>query len=88
MANRRAPWALMKEITGGCLSHQGTVCRNCGEFCGVDAISYCFAAGGITEPIIDADFCTGCGDCVASCPTMAIVVTPIAAEKPDAGDPA
>ena len=52
----------------GCVAHHGVICFSCKEPCIDDAILF----NGMFNPIIDTDKCTGCGFCVARCPTQAI----------------
>ncbi|MFG0315692.1 MAG: 4Fe-4S dicluster domain-containing protein [Planctomycetota bacterium JB042] len=58
----------------GCLAFRGTVCSVCVERCPVEG-ALRLEAG---RPVVDADVCTGCGDCVDVCPapTRAVVVRP------------
>ncbi len=57
--------------TEGCLAHNGVICFSCKEPCIDDAILF----NGLFNPVIDMDRCTGCGFCVARCPTLAIDFT-------------
>lgn len=69
-----APWVLHAQISDKCLTRQHVVCRTCGERCEVDAIHFKPALGGISQPALSDALCTGCGFCVADCPTQAISV--------------
>ncbi len=51
-----------------CVAHQGVICNACKEPCIDDAILF----NGMFNPVIDEDRCTGCGFCIARCPTQAI----------------
>jgi len=51
-----------------CVAHEGVICNSCKEPCIDDAILF----NGMFNPVIDEDRCTGCGFCMARCPTMAI----------------
>ena len=51
-----------------CVAHHGVICNSCKEPCIDDAILF----NGMFNPIIDEDKCTGCGFCMARCPTQAI----------------
>ena len=51
-----------------CVAHEGVICNSCKEPCIDDAILF----NGMFNPIIDEDKCTGCGFCMARCPTQAI----------------
>lgn len=68
------PWAIKARVGGDCLSHRGTECRICGEHCPVAAIRFSPRVGGPPVPEIDTNTCTGCGACVAPCPTKTITV--------------
>ncbi|WJW75363.1 ferredoxin-type protein NapF [Thiohalobacter sp. IOR34] len=68
------PWALRARIEAHCLVRQGVVCRTCGELCEAQAIRFRPVVGGSALPQIDDASCTGCGACVAPCPTRAIRV--------------
>lgn len=71
--NQSAPWPEQKvAVTQSCLAHQGVYCRSCGELCEQEAIS--FKPGISSVPEIDVADCTGCGACIAPCPTQAIAV--------------
>lgn len=68
------PWGAKAQIGEKCLAAQHVVCRTCGEQCEAAAIKFTPALGGVSLPSITLDACTGCGACVASCPTQAIEV--------------
>jgi ferredoxin-type protein NapF len=70
-----APWPARARISKNCLSMLGTVCRTCGEQCEAGAISFRLAVGGIAQPIVDNELCSGCGACVAPCPVGAVEVS-------------
>lgn len=70
----QAPWNLKALISDQCLARQGVECRICGDFCDVRAIRFTPRLGGSPLPDIDAEKCTGCGACLAPCPTAAIAV--------------
>lgn len=67
-----APWPYKAAINDACLPAQGVECRVCGDFCDVRAIVFAPRAGGCALPQINAETCTGCGACLAPCPTSAI----------------
>lgn len=67
------PWRLKAHIDlDNCLSMNATICRSCGEACDDGAIEFKLETGGIAEPILDYDQCTGCGACFAVCPVRVI----------------
>lgn len=68
------PWSYKAVIGPGCLPHKGVECRVCGDFCDARAIRFQPRLGGSPLPEINADLCTGCGACVAACPTQAIAI--------------
>lgn len=77
------PWALKAQIGANCLSDQGVTCRVCGDRCDARAIRFQLAVGGRATPILDQTSCTGCGACVAPCPTGTIeIIQPKSEEQP------
>ena len=68
------PWPYQAQISAACLPHKGVECRVCGDFCDARAIRFSPRLGGSPLPEIDAEKCTGCGACVAPCPTQAIAI--------------
>ena len=67
-------WPCKALVSDVCLARRGTECRVCGDFCAVRAIRFAPRQGGTAIPSIDKDACTGCGACVAPCPTKAITI--------------
>lgn len=70
----QAPWGARATIGERCLAWQRVECRICGDLCVAGAIRFCLQQGGSALPMLDTERCTGCGACVAPCPTQAIVV--------------
>lgn len=68
------PWAARAAIGEDCLAQQRVECRVCGDLCAETAIRFTPQIGGIAIPAIDRERCSGCGACVAACPTRAIDV--------------
>jgi ferredoxin-type protein NapF len=66
------PWGLQAEISESCLAKRGTSCVRCIEECEYDAIVATPLLGGRTRLQVDTTVCTGCGMCVATCPTNVI----------------
>ena len=66
------PWDVKAQIGADCLSAQGVTCRVCGDRCDARAIRFQLAVGGIANPVLDLSSCTGCGACLAPCPTGTI----------------
>jgi len=71
----RQPWDFHIEVSDACMSVQGVICRVCPEQCDVGAIRFATPAA-IGCPEIDEQKCTGCGACIAPCPTGAISIQP------------
>ncbi|MCF6191095.1 MAG: ferredoxin-type protein NapF [Cocleimonas sp.] len=74
-------WDLNVSIQSNCLSLNAVVCRACGDNCETQAIQFKLKVGGISEPLISQDDCTGCGACVAVCPVDAVSITSKLAES-------
>ncbi|MFT3663474.1 ferredoxin-type protein NapF [Piscinibacter sp.] len=60
------------EVGAACLNRRGVECRVCGDACEARALRFAPALGGIAQLRVDAQACTGCGDCVGVCPVGAI----------------
>ena len=74
--DRRASpaWRLTVAIGDGCLSAQGITCRACGDVCETRAIRFRLQPGGRAIPGVDTALCSGCGSCIAICPTQVIQI--------------
>jgi ferredoxin-type protein NapF len=72
---RMGDWPWRSAVSSACLSMQGVACRTCEDSCDARAISFRLQVGGSAQPKIDPDQCTGCGNCVASCPVGAVSLT-------------
>lgn len=68
------PWSIKAVIGEDCLPRQGVECRVCGDFCDTRAIRFSPRVGGSPLPVVDIEKCTGCGACVAPCPTRAVAI--------------
>ena len=68
------PWQQTARIDSHCLTGQGVYCESCRDPCESRAIRFHPALGGLALPQVDADRCSGCGACVAVCPSDAIRV--------------
>lgn len=67
------PWHIKATIDlTACLSMNATVCRSCGESCESEAIKFNLKLGGIAEPVLNVEQCTGCGACFSVCPVKVI----------------
>ena len=73
-------WNLDVSFTASCLSLNAVVCRACGDHCEPQAIRFQLKPGGIAEPHLSQDNCTGCGACASICPVDAILIKPAAME--------
>ncbi len=76
------PWDMVAKVGDGCLDMQGVTCRICAEFCDAGAIRFRQFVGGYALPEVREDLCTGCGACVASCPSGTITIVDRQAEVP------
>jgi ferredoxin-type protein NapF len=65
-----------------CLVPQRVECRLCAEACDTGALRYTPAPGGAGRLRVDAERCTGCGDCLAPCPVGALALTALPDERP------
>jgi len=74
----QAPWMQVAVIGNACLAQQNVVCRTCGELCEAGAIRFSPRLGGVSLPQLDTGSCSGCGACLADCPTRAIHIHSIA----------
>ena len=59
-------------VADHCLSLSGVTCRTCEDICAVRAIRFKPRLGGSSQLTIDAEVCTGCGDCLPICPVDAL----------------
>jgi ferredoxin-type protein NapF len=67
-----ADWPWRARILETCLSLQGVSCRACEDACEARAISFRLRPGGRALPVLEAESCTGCGECAATCPSQSI----------------
>lgn len=65
-------WNLTVHFSSNCLSLNAIVCRACGDACDSQAIHFQLKLGGVAEPGVSQEDCTGCGACVKPCPVQAI----------------
>ncbi|MCL2876340.1 MAG: ferredoxin-type protein NapF [Betaproteobacteria bacterium] len=71
------PWTLQATIGTSCLPRQGVLCRSCEDHCKEGAIRFALRQGRPAQPEITKSLCTGCGECVAPCPTHTIFMQPL-----------
>lgn len=70
----QAPWSLRATIGERCLAVRQVECRICGDHCEAAAIRFVARIGKVALPLADTLVCSGCGACVAPCPTGAISI--------------
>ena len=73
-AGRSPAWTLKARLTGNCVSASGVTCRSCGDTCDTSAIRFRLQVGGRATPQFEEAACTGCGACIAICPTAALSI--------------
>jgi ferredoxin-type protein NapF len=69
--------ALIAVISDACLARAGVTCMSCRDACSRDAIRLRPRIGGPFQPEVIASVCTGCGDCIAPCPSHAITLSEV-----------
>ena len=74
-AAAQLPHSPSATIGPSCLAFRGVTCMSCRDVCPSGAVRLELALGG-ARPRIDADICTGCGDCSQACPADAIRMSP------------
>jgi ferredoxin-type protein NapF len=73
LENYLPPWHIKAAIDlTNCLSMNATICRSCGESCDDKAIKFNLKLGGVAEPVLNIEQCTGCGACFSVCPVQVI----------------
>jgi ferredoxin-type protein NapF len=65
-------WSMRARVLPTCLSYNGIACRACEDHCEPQAIRFRLMPGNKSLPLVDLDACTGCGECVSSCPSTSI----------------
>jgi ferredoxin-type protein NapF len=73
-AERQEPFSWRVKVSDTCLARQGVECRICGDACDAGALRFTPARGGISQMRIELESCTGCGECIATCPVQALAV--------------
>ncbi len=72
-ADLAPPEAVAAVIGEACFALRGVACMSCRDACAPGAIRFTLARGG-ARPSLDADACTGCGECIPVCPAGAIAL--------------
>lgn len=62
-------------VSGACLTYLGVACQSCRDACPESAIRF-RPSRAIAQPEIDSERCSGCGECLAPCPTRALSIHP------------
>lgn len=70
LSRQAFPWTAV--IRDQCLAYAGIACQSCQDACEPRAIRFSPQLGGVPQPQLDEDACTGCGACLSSCPTHSI----------------
>lgn len=69
---QQPPWDWIARINDDCMTHQGIVCQSCRDVCAPKAIGFNRQMRGVSTPMINIESCTGCGACIAPCPSHSI----------------
>lgn len=72
----QAAEATIAVIGQSCFAFRGVACMSCRDACSSGAVRFELAIGG-ARPRIDAQTCTGCGDCSSACPAHAISLSAV-----------
>ncbi|MGO1117960.1 ferredoxin-type protein NapF [Rhodovibrionaceae bacterium A322] len=75
-------WPIKAEVLDSCLTQKGVICQSCKEVCESRAIRFPPVVGGVSQPLINLDDCTGCGACKPVCPVAAIELSQPAPSSP------
>jgi ferredoxin-type protein NapF len=70
-----SPWHLRLTIRDDCLAQAAIHCEVCRDACPTAALRFAPRVP-VPIPILDAERCSGCGACIASCPVGAIGLSP------------
>nr|WP_235824107.1 4Fe-4S binding protein [Falsiruegeria mediterranea] len=68
------PWALVAQISDGCMLSMGIGCQLCTDICDRSALRLDLRVRPVGRIAINQDACTGCGACLPLCPTDAITL--------------
>jgi len=67
--------AQIARVEMSCLAHSGISCRVCEDNCPERAIRFRPQLRGREFPVISAELCTACGECLPVCPVSALSLT-------------
>jgi ferredoxin-type protein NapF len=76
--------ARIAAISDECLARAGVYCMICRDACAEQAVRFRPRVGGAFLPEVIKDLCSGCGACIALCPTRAVTLTDWSGEAGDA----
>lgn len=77
----RPAWMRVASIGDACLMKSGMDCRQCIDACPQAAIGFEPAPGFSFNISIDDNTCSGCGECVPSCPVQVVTIGNRSEEK-------
>ena len=63
------------QVGASCLAHSGISCRVCEDNCPERAIRFRPELRGRETPVISAELCTACGECLPICPVSALSIS-------------
>lgn len=72
--SRLIPWPIKASVGKDCLLNSGVTCQICTDVCDPEALHFDMRVPPAGAIRLDLEACTGCGACVATCPTSALVV--------------
>jgi len=70
----KVPWNYHATVNDTCLTYSHISCQSCQDNCEPRAIIFKYAIGTPPTPEISSESCTGCGACIAICPSQAIEI--------------
>ena len=76
--------ARIAAISDECLARAGVFCMICRDACAEQAVRFRPRIAGAFLPEVIKNACSGCGACIALCPTRAITLTNWSGEAGDA----
>lgn len=67
--------AQIAQVDASCLAFSGISCRVCEDNCPERAIRFRPQLRGRETPVVSAELCTACGECVPICPVSALSIS-------------